>query len=63
MSRTVKDWPGELGGKRHRYYTSPKQHSWFTRMCRRTARSKANQELRKGLEPMRVYPIEKAYYD
>lgn len=63
MSRTYKDKPWTQGGQRHRYYTSESGHAWFTRMCRRSARAKANADLRQGKEPQPVYPVEREYFD
>ena len=63
MSRTHKDAPYELGGHRHKYCTGVNYHAWFTRQCRRAARAKAKDDLRKGREPQPVYPVESGYYD
>lgn len=63
MARTRKDRPYRLGGKRTRYYISPKGHAKFTKQCRRKARGKADQELRKGIEPEPKYAVEEEYYD
>lgn len=63
MSRTDKDAPYRLGGKRRRYYTSEKWHAWFTRECRRQARARASTAMRTGREPEPRYPVERSYYD
>ena len=63
MSRTDKDLPRVLGGKRTRYSVSGNTHSWFTRDCRRKARRAAQRDLDRTGDPAPKYPIEHIYYD
>ena len=63
MSRTDKDKPYRLGGKRTQYWCSLGGHAEFTRQCRRRARLKAKAQLRKGIEPEPRYPVEEEYFD
>jgi hypothetical protein len=63
MSRTDKDLPWRMGGKRTRYWVSPKHHAWFTTNCRRRARRAANSDVRRGVEPSPKMPVEYEYFD
>lgn len=60
MSRDYRD---QRGGHRGGYYVSNKSHAEFARQCRRSARAKAKQALRRGHEPEPTYPVEREYYD
>lgn len=60
MSRDFRD---QRGGHRGGYYISNKNHAEFTRQCRKSARAKAKQALRKGEEPQPRYAVETLYYD
>ena len=60
MSRDYRD---QRGGHRGKYFISDKNHSKFAKQCRRSARAKAEQALRNGIEPEPKYPVEKEYYD
>ena len=63
MSRTHKDKPWSLGGKRTRYYISPKGHSAFKATIRRNVRAKERNAIARGAEPEPRYPVEKEYFD
>lgn len=60
MSRDYRD---QRGGHRSGYYVSDGHHAEFARQCRRSARAKAKQALRRGVEPEPIYPIERVWYD
>ena len=63
MSRTDKDLPFYLGGNRHKYWTLPTGHAKFTRQVRRMARAREKQDMRRGVEPAPIYPVERSYFD
>ena len=63
MSRTVKDRPWSLGGDKHKYWVTPTGHAKFTRQCHQMARTQAKRDLRRGVEPSPVYPVEREYFD
>ena len=61
MSRTYRDAKG--GHTSSKYGITHEPVSKFKRYCRRTARNKAKQALRRGEEPQPHYPVEKLYWD
>lgn len=60
MSRDDRD---QRGGHPSRYFITDKHHAKFAKHCRRSARARAKQALRNGIEPEPRYPIERVYYD
>lgn len=60
MSRDHRD---QQGGHITKYWVSNANISDFKRQCRRSARYKAKQALRQGIEPSPQYPIETEYWD
>ena len=61
MSRTYRDTKG--GHTSSKYGITHEGVSEFKRYCRRTARKKAKQALRRGREPEPRYPVEYEYWD
>ena len=61
MSRTYRDAKG--GHTSSKYGITHEGVSKFKRYCRRTARNKAKQALRRGEEPQPRYPVERLYWD
>lgn len=60
MSRDYRD---QRGGHPTKYYISDEGHTEFARHCRRSARAKAKQALRRGYDPEPKYPVETEYFD
>ena len=61
MSRTYRDAKG--GHTSSKYGITHEPVSKFKRYCRRTARNKAKQALRRGEEPQPRYTVEYLYWD
>jgi len=61
MSRTYRDAKG--GHTSSKYGITHEGVSRFKRYCRRAARNKAKQALRRGEEPQSRYPVEYEYWD
>ncbi|GAA5198574.1 hypothetical protein [Microbacterium jejuense] len=64
MAHTDKDQPYKYTGQwNHRYWTTPRGHSKFTRACRQAVRAAAKAALRVGREPEPRHPAEHWYWD